>query len=278
MSSAAAFVIVALAASAPGTEQFLFRDAARSWTLLAVPGERTRTVSFPDGVDPLDATVAPGRGEILFTARVPSGARLLFAWDWQARTQPRSIGLSTGYHADVAVSRDGAWAYFTYNQDAHGGMGEHGRTFGQLARVHLDGTGFEVLTTAAGCHIGAQPGPGADILFIHATCRSPERALKRFNLATRKDVILTSAIGAVLQAVSTADGKRLLFTRQQQHQQGLWEVRGAGRPTLLSQRAEFGDLRLSSSGNIYFSADGAVWRIDVTDPTPTKVAVLRSAS
>src|SRR5262249_32162588 len=86
------------------------------------------------------------------------------------------------YHANPVVDATNTWVYFAHSSSSAGEPMNHAaRSYAQIYRVHLDGTGLESITAEAGCHYAPVIGAANKLFFIHATCNHQRDTVVAFD-------------------------------------------------------------------------------------------------
>jgi hypothetical protein len=238
------------------------------WVLVHVPSLRAEPVSFPQGYEPVSLTASRDGRTLVFTSRDASHPQdALFAWHWRTESSPRSIGMEVGRHGEPALSPDGKWAYFVHHPESNGPPGAHtSQATAQLAKVRLDGSGYERLTQAPGCHFSPAPAASGRIFFLHTPCDFT-RSIRVFEPGTRAVTTVRTA-GLRMEQLSLApDGRHGVYAESRRGSMALVEfsVRTGEVRTLHEfehvspyVRPQYG----RSAQELLYQHGGAVWSFD----------------
>jgi hypothetical protein len=252
-----------------GERTLVFGEGRLGWLAVSLPELTARPLRVP-GFDPDGVALAPDGKSLVLTALDPSHEfSSVYRWSVGQTEPPTRIGDTRGYAVDPVVSADGQWAYFAHSPFKRGRPGAHsGMAYLELYRVHLDGSGFEQLTSSAGCHV--QPLAALErLFFVHVNCGHRGQHLEEWGGANDERRTLPGEMSA--EPDVSPDGKRVLVAASHLHglmwerwRLGLSPVKEAERSVekpALHLRPRFGrsatELLYQSERGVVLETDGA---------------------
>ena len=206
-------LLVVLGSLTARADVFLFGDASAGWHLVNENGERLRTLTTIAGVAPADATVSRDgkRWAVVTSPASPSERRSLLLASRPDGKSERSITSKGNVLDGVAFSHDGAWVYFSANDDAQPTFANEPMKYAQIYRAEFTSGRVERLTLEAGCHMWPRPTASGAVVNSHATCRGG-RSLE-VRTGTRNIATLVPNTTTVGEAAPSADGKTIFYVQ-----------------------------------------------------------------